>query len=166
MSVLFKLTILVGCFNSQISMARCIPGADCDQDLQRINYLQHLNTSNTLTISNVSLDLRDAEGSTDRLGGFNRAQVCPWTYEADYNTSRLPQTLYHAQCSSETWCDHTTGTTYKCLPLSDYIVPVAISRECDIFGETEWTLSFENVAVACYPSRVPMETAEICRELD
>ena len=166
MSVLVRLVVVVGCLHSQFSTARCIPGTECDQVLHRINYLQHLNVSNSHVINNVSLDLREADGSTDTLAEFDSARVCPWTYEADYNTSRLPQTLYRARCTTETWCDHTNGERYECLPLTEYIIPVAISRECDIFGETEWTLSFEKISVACYPSRVRTDTEEICRQLD
>lgn len=164
-TVLTKLAIVVVCLNYHFSTARCIPGTECDQILQRVNYFNQLEVSDTLVINNVSLNLLAAEGSTDRLAQFNNSLVCPWTYEADTNTSRLPQTLYRARCSTETWCDHKTGHTYECRPQDEYRVPVAISRECDIFGQTEWTLSFERVAVACYPSHIPRQTAEICQTL-
>ena len=159
-----KMAILVGCLNYQFSTAMCIPGTDCDQDLQRVNYLQHMNVSNSVVINNVALDLSAAEGSTE-LAEFNDAHVCPWTYEVDYNTSRLPQTLYRERCTTATWCNRITGHSYKCQPLEEYLVPVAVSRECDIFGETEWTLSFERVAVACYPSMIPMDGEELCEPL-
>ena len=166
MGVLVKLVIVIGCLHYQFSTARCIPGAGCDQELQRVNYFNHLNVSHTLVINNVSLDLRDAEGSTDRLAEFDNARVCPWTYEVDNNTSRLPQTLYRARCTRQTWCDHTNGQIYQCKPFKQYTVPVLISSECNIFNESQWTLSFEKIPTACYPSKVTTVSDEICREVD
>ena len=67
-----------------ISLARCVQ--ECDNDLQKINYFDYMTTSDTHTLSNVSLSLRKAEGSTDQLRDFNGARVCPWHYEMDFNS--------------------------------------------------------------------------------
>jgi hypothetical protein len=121
--------------------------------------------SETLTLNNVSVNLREAEGRTDQLGNFNGTQVCPWHYEIDYNSSRLPQVMYTAHCDADTWCDHTDGKTYRCLPLDEYRVPIVVGTECDLFTNTEWTLDFVNIAVSCYPSRIPMDSIEYCEPL-
>ena len=159
-----QLLFLIGCcLQYHTSLARCIPG--CDDTLQQINYFEHMNISETLILNNVSVNLREAEGRTDRLGNFNKSQVCPWHYESDYNPSRLPQVMYTARCDADTWCDHTTGITYSCFPLDEYRIPVMIGSECDLFTNTEWTLSFVNVAVSCYPSRIQKDTTEYCEKL-
>ena len=161
LKVAIHLVFLIGCIQL-LSSARCIPGSQyCDDTLQRVNYLEHMNVSETLLINNVSVNLREAQGYTDRLGEFNLARVCPWHYEADYNSSRFPQVIYTAHCDTETWCDN-DGETFKCLPLDEYRVPIVIGQECDLFTNTEWTLTFVNVAVSCYPSSIQMDTEEVC----
>ena len=165
LTVAAQLLFLIGCcLQHHTSLARCIPG--CDDTLQQINYFEHLNVSETFVFNNVSVNLREAEGRTDQLGNFNRSQVCPWHYESDYNPSRLPQVMYTARCDTDTWCDHTTGNTYGCYPLEEYRVPVMVGSECNLFTNTEWTLSFVNIAVSCYPSRIPRDTNEYyCAQL-
>lgn len=147
----------------QATSARCIQ--ECDDTLQQLNYYEHMNVSDKLLLNNVSVSLREAEGSTDELRDFNAAHVCPWHYEIDYNSSRLPQVMYTARCDTDTWCDHTNGDTYRCLPLNMYRVPTVIGRECDLFRNTEWTLSFVNIAVSCYPSRIQRDSSDICQSL-
>ena len=162
MNLLLQLIFIIACFKLAFTTARCLPR--CDDTLMRMNYIEHLNTNDTLVFNNVSVDLRDGEGSTDDLEEFAvTAQVCPWHYESNYNSSRLPQVMYTAVCDAETWCDHTTGNTYKCLAVDDYRVPIALSKGCDIFTSNEWTLSFENIAVSCYPSLIEMDTQEPCQ---
>lgn len=157
------LLALIACLQ-QVSNARCIPG--CDDTLQQLNYYQHLNASETHVFDNVLVNLREAEGSDDRLRDFNAARVCPWRYEMDYNASRLPQVMYTARCDTETWCDHTTGQSYRCLPLEVYTIPIMIGEKCDLFNNTEWKLSFVNRAVSCYPSRIRFDSeTEICNYL-
>lgn len=143
--------------------ARCIPG--CDDALQQLNYYQHLNASETYVFDNVSVNLRQAEGSDDRLEDFNAAHLCPWHYEKDYNASRLPQVMYTARCDTETWCNNTDGQTYRCLPLVQYSIPIMIGETCDLFRSTEWTLSFVNRAVSCYPTLIRYDSGEICNLL-
>ena len=78
-----QLLLLTVCL-MYISLARCVQ--ECDNDLQKINYFDYMTTSDTHTLSNVSLSLRKAEGSTDQLRDFNGARVCPWHYEMDFNS--------------------------------------------------------------------------------
>ena len=157
-----QLLILTVCLMHR-SLARCIQ--ECDDTLQKINYFGHMTTSDTFTLNNVSLSLRKAEGSTDQLRYFNRARVCPWHYEMDFNSSRLPQVMYTARCNESTWCDNTNGITYECQPLNQYRVPVVLGTECNLFENTEWTLDFVNIAVSCYPSKVEAISNTICRRL-
>ena len=165
LSAALVLTILIVSLHLLTASARCIPGVGCNQVLQEINYYEHMNISETLTLNNVSVNLREAEGRTDQLGEFSTARVCPWHYEADYNSSRLPQVIYTARCDTKTWCDHTSGETYKCLPMNAYRVPIVVGRECDLFANTEWTLDFVDIAVLCYPSNTTMDSTEFCRHL-
>lgn len=139
--------------NSFLTHARCIP--ECDDSLERERYRAHMEYSDTHVIANVTVSLRDAEGSNDILGDFNKARVCPWHYEVDFNSSRFPQVMYRAQCDNSTWCDNTNGRTYRCLPLVQYQVPILLGTECNLFENTEWSLNFVDIPIACYPSNTP-----------
>ena len=145
--------------NSFLTHARCI--SDCDEFIERQRYIAQMNYSNIHTISNVTVNLRDAEGSNDALGRFNQSKVCPWYYEHDYNSSRLPQVMYRARCNASEWCDH-TGQAYKCKLLMQYQVPVLTTNGCNIFKSTEWSLQFMAVPIACYPSTTQNSFSEHC----
>ena len=158
-----QLLLLTVCL-TYISLARCVQ--ECDNDLQKDNYFDHMTTSDTHTLHNISLSLRKAEGSTDQLGDFNGARVCHWHYEMDFNSSRFPQVMYTARCDEATWCDNTNGMTYECQPLNQYRVPVVLGTECNLFRNTEWTLDFVNIAMSCYPSQVEAISNTICLPLE
>lgn len=138
--------------NSFLSHARCI--SECEESLAKQRYEDHMDYADTHVISNVTVSLRDAQGSNDELHEFNQARVCSWHYEPDFNSSRLPQVVYKARCDNITWCDRTNGRIYKCLPLVQYKIPILLGTQCNLFENTEWSLEFLDIPVACYPSNV------------
>ena len=130
--------------------ARCI--SECDEALLQENYSLHVELHSSIQVHNVTVDLRDAEGSNDELKEFGGVEVCPWYYEEDFNSSRLPQVLYTARCNATKWCNHRDGYFYKCKTVTQ-LVPILIGTNCNLFKNTEWALEFEERAVGCYASQ-------------
>ena len=87
--------------------------------------------------------------------------ICSWNYTSDYNRNRIPQYLWHADCSHSLpppgltgTRDDCTETHYECTPVY-YKIPVLTldsnTQNCNPFSiqDAIWSWRLEEVSVSC-----------------
>ena len=86
--------------------------------------------------------------------------ICSWNYTSDYNRNRIPQYLWHADCSHSLPPPGLRGTRvdceayYECTPVY-YKIPVLTldsnTQNCNPFSiqDAIWTWRLEEVPISC-----------------
>ena len=88
--------------------------------------------------------------------------ICSWNYTSDYNRNRIPQYLWHADCSHSLPPPGLRGTRddcvgepyYECTPVY-YKIPVLMldsnTQNCNPFSiqDAIWTWRLEEIPVSC-----------------